>query len=69
MWLDFSGGQVIVKDPDGRTLAKLRRLARTLQARVQGDDGEFYDSWVSGPVLAGSVSVAAGGSALSWTGL
>ena len=43
VWFDFWHGQVIVKNPDELTLAKMRQLARMLQARVQGDDGEFYD--------------------------
>ena len=40
---NFDRGQVVVKDPDPPTIARLLALATTLDARVQGDDGEFYD--------------------------
>jgi hypothetical protein len=43
VWFDFRRNQIIVKDPDEPTLAKMQQLARKLHARVQGDDGEFYD--------------------------
>src|SRR5262249_43432541 len=42
-WFDFRHGRVIVKSPDEEMVAKMVRIARTLRARVQGDDGEFYD--------------------------
>jgi hypothetical protein len=39
----FRGGRVVVKNPDEATLGRLRELATSLGARVQGDDGEFHD--------------------------
>ena len=44
IWFDWADGQVFTKNPDRVTLAKLLDLARRLQARVQDDDGEFYES-------------------------
>lgn len=40
---DYRAGRVVVKNPDEATIERLRGLARSLGARVQGDDGEFYD--------------------------
>jgi len=36
-------GNLSIKNPDEECLAKMRQIAARLQARVQGDDGEFYD--------------------------
>jgi len=41
-WFDFRKGRVVVKNPDEETVEKMKRVARALRARVQGDDGEFY---------------------------
>jgi len=41
-WFDFQNGEVVVKNPDEEIIAKMCRVAQTLNARVQGDDGEFY---------------------------
>ena len=41
---DFRRGKVVVKNPDNPTLDKMRQVALLLNARVQGDGGEFYDS-------------------------
>lgn len=38
-----SGGQIIVKNPDAELRRKMFSIARHFGARVQGDDGEFYD--------------------------
>ncbi|WP_329136461.1 hypothetical protein OG552_24765 [Streptomyces sp. NBC_01476] len=42
-WLDWRDGQIVVKNPDDTLLRKMRAIAAGLQARVQGDDDEFYD--------------------------
>ncbi|MFB6835766.1 hypothetical protein [Streptomyces sp. NPDC056361] len=42
-WLNWADGQVVVKNPDGVLIAKMREIARALGARVQGDDGDYYD--------------------------
>jgi hypothetical protein len=43
-WLWLSAGNVEAKNPDEPTLQKMWAIAQSLQAKVQGDDGEFYDS-------------------------
>jgi hypothetical protein len=37
-------GNVVVKNPDEEICRKMWRIAQVLNAKVQGDDGEFYDS-------------------------
>lgn len=41
--LDFCEGEVVVKNPDDSTIDRLKVLATRLGARVQGDEGEFYE--------------------------
>jgi hypothetical protein len=41
--LGLSGGNVEAKNPDREFRCKMWRLAQILKAKVQGDDGEFYD--------------------------
>jgi hypothetical protein len=43
-WFDWIEGRVFTKSPDRATLTKMLRLAGRLGAKVQGDEGEFYDS-------------------------
>jgi hypothetical protein len=43
VWLSYHEGNLALKNPDDECLAKLRQIASKLKARVQGDDGEFYD--------------------------
>jgi len=38
----YSDGEISVKDPDERILAKMQKVALKLKARVVGDDGEGY---------------------------
>ncbi len=40
---DCRDGQVVVKNPDGPTIRRMVEVAVELDARVQGDDGEWYD--------------------------
>lgn len=54
-WFKLCAGNVAVKNPDRDTRRKMWRLARTLNAEVQGDDGEFYDSF-GNPVRAASMA-------------
>ena len=42
-WMLFADGNVVVKNPDQEIRAKMAVLATRLGARVQGDEGEFYD--------------------------
>lgn len=41
---DWFEGNVDTKNPDHAVLAKALELAGVLGARVQGDDGELYES-------------------------
>jgi hypothetical protein len=43
-WFNFHEGNVVVKNPDPEILQKMWSLAQALSAKVQGDDGEFYDA-------------------------
>ncbi len=43
VWFSYFEGSLVVKNPDDECLAKMRQVAAKLQARVQGDEGEFYD--------------------------
>ena len=41
-WLDWENGRIFTKNADAPLLEKMVALARQLNARVQGDDGEIY---------------------------
>lgn len=43
IWFSYFSGNLVVKNPDEECLAKMRQIATRLNARVQGDEGEFYD--------------------------
>ena len=36
-------GDIVVKSPDNETIKKMIKIADKLAAKVQGDDGEYYD--------------------------
>lgn len=42
-WFDYGDGSISTKYPDAETIRKMIAMAEALNARVQGDDGEFYD--------------------------
>jgi hypothetical protein len=42
-WLDWYHGNVYSKSPDKAIVQKMLQIAEQLGARVQGDDGEFYE--------------------------
>ena len=42
-WLDWFGGNIYTKNPDKAIVEKMLQIAQRLGARVQGDDGEFYE--------------------------
>ena len=44
VWVDYSSGNLVVKNPDIHILRKLCALAAELGARVQGDEGEIYEA-------------------------
>lgn len=41
-WLDWFKGNIYSKNPDEALIEKMIHIARALDARVQGDDGEIY---------------------------
>jgi hypothetical protein len=43
-WFYYFDGEVTVKNPDKEIFGKMFRIALKLGARLQGDEGEFYDA-------------------------
>lgn len=43
-WMWLSNGNVQAKNPDGTMLKKLWDIAQSLDAKLQGDEGELYDA-------------------------
>lgn len=43
-WFLYSHGEIRVKNPDDEIIRKMWSIAQALGAKVQGDDGEVYDS-------------------------
>ena len=41
-WFDWYAGNITTKNPDSPMIKKMVQIARKLNARVQGDDGETY---------------------------
>jgi hypothetical protein len=41
-WLDWEDGNVVTKNPDDPLIDKMVEIAKRLDAKVQGDDGEVY---------------------------
>ena len=52
-WIWLSHGNLQAKNPDGPMLKKLWDIAQLLDAKVQGDDGELYDS--AGSIISDEV--------------
>src|SRR5688500_3255378 len=44
VWFDFGLGIISTKYPDDYTIMKMIQIASALNAKVQGDDGEYYDN-------------------------
>ena len=42
-WFHYGQGQISSKNPDEEVIAKMFQIATMLHAKVQGQDGEFYD--------------------------
>ncbi|MEU1180828.1 hypothetical protein ABZ464_24870 [Streptomyces sp. NPDC005820] len=42
MW--WSAGRIVSKNPNDALIATMCKVADVLDARVQGDDGEYYDA-------------------------
>ncbi|WP_374087915.1 hypothetical protein [Methylomicrobium lacus] len=43
-WFDHYKDRITVKNPDEEILIKMHAIASALEAKVQGDEGEIYDS-------------------------
>jgi hypothetical protein len=43
-WFSFNYGSVTAKYPDDYTIMKMIQIAAALNAKVQGDDEEYYDN-------------------------
>lgn len=41
-WFSYWEGNIDTKNPDNPTIRKMMQIAATLNAKVQGDDGEIY---------------------------
>lgn len=46
-WFLYSHGEIRVENPDDEIIRKMWSIAQALGAKVQGDDGEVYDSSAS----------------------
>ncbi|MFC5666332.1 hypothetical protein ACFP3U_25610 [Kitasatospora misakiensis] len=40
----WNAGRIVSKNPSDAVIATMREVAKALGARVQGDDGEYYDA-------------------------
>ena len=43
VWFSYQNGKISVKSPDDTISQKMLEIAKLLNARVQGDDGEWYE--------------------------
>ncbi len=41
-WFDYWNGTIVVKNPDEEIIRKMYAIAQKFDAKVQGDDGEYY---------------------------
>src|SRR4051812_32860917 len=42
IWFSYYEGNLSVKNPDYKCIAKMLQIAKSLHAQVQGDEGEIY---------------------------
>ncbi|MGB3007882.1 MAG: hypothetical protein WBC06_15315 [Chitinophagaceae bacterium] len=42
-WFDYSLGRIVCKNPDDEIISKMLDIAKRLNAKVQGDEGEIYE--------------------------
>ncbi len=52
-WFDFSNGSISTKNPDDATIKKMLSISKQLDARVQGDNGEFYRLSSDNTIISG----------------
>ena len=51
-WFDYSHGDISTKNPDEPTIIKMISMAKELNAKVQGDDGEVYELTISNEIIS-----------------
>lgn len=44
LWYNPELGELYTKNPSDEAIAKLHEISHVLDAKLQGDDGEFLDS-------------------------
>jgi len=44
IWFSWFQGNITVTNPDEEVIRKMQQVAARLQARVQGDEGEWYNT-------------------------
>ena len=42
-WFDYKNGRIESKNPEQETINKMKQIAKALNAKLMGDDGETYD--------------------------
>lgn len=42
-WFDYREGRIVCKNPDEEIIGKMLDIAKLLNAKVQGDEGEIYE--------------------------
>ncbi|MFK7778271.1 MAG: hypothetical protein QM501_09130 [Gimesia sp.] len=62
-WFNYVEGNISIKNPDTEILKKMHLIARSLHAKVQGDDDEEYNE--DGNVIGESVP-SSSGSGIKW---
>ena len=50
IWYHSELRRIHTKNPDGQTIGKLVEIVKVLDAKVQGDDGEYYEDDSGYPV-------------------
>lgn len=46
-WFDYNNGNIVCKNPDDEIIAKMLDIGKRLKAKIQGDEGELYESSVA----------------------
>lgn len=49
-WLNYDSGNIVVKNPDEEIISKMVDIAISLNAKVQGDEGEVYHKMPNGKI-------------------
>jgi hypothetical protein len=54
-WLNYDFGNIVVKNPDKEIISKMVDIASSLNAKVQGEEGEVYHSMPDVKITSGQV--------------